>query len=186
MAMASPQAVIRVERLSVHRPKVDTTKSYNPPIPAAKISGLAWLPPCSPDTSTCVVAVASGKGYSPCFSCTKNLRNGIRNRIPRHPPSRLERNTCMKFTVISGYLACRIYRAGRVKIAPATMTPLEAPILWMMTFSPKACLRLSAPDRPTAMMAIGIAASNTWPTFRPKYAAAAENRTAIITPVITL
>ena len=59
-------------------------------------------------------------------------------------------------------------RAGSVKMAPATITPLLAPMDWIMTFSPKAFLRLKALDSPTAMMAIGIAASNTWPTFSPK------------------
>ena len=58
--------------------------------------------------------------------------------------------------------------AGSVKIAPATITPLEEPIDWIITFSPSAFLRLSADDKPTAMMAIGIAASNTCPTFSPR------------------
>ena len=53
-------------------------------------------------------------------------------------------------------------------MAPATMPLLLAPIDWMMTFSPKAFLRLKALDSPTAMMAMGMAASNTWPIFRPK------------------
>ena len=77
-------------------------------------------------------------------------------------------NTCIKVTVISGYFACRMYRAGRVKIAPATITPEQAPMDWMITFSPNAFLRLAAPETPTAIMAIGMAASNTWPTFNPK------------------
>ena len=51
--------------------------------------------------------------------------------------------------------------AGRVKMAPATTAPEQAPMLWMMTFSPSALLRLAAVDTPTAMMAIGMAASNT-------------------------
>ena len=46
-------------------------------------------------------------------------------------------------------------------MAPATITPELAPMDWMMTFSPSAFLRLAAPDTPTAMMAIGMAASNT-------------------------
>ena len=37
-------------------------KSYKPPINPANIKGFAWLPPFSPETSTCVVAVASGEG----------------------------------------------------------------------------------------------------------------------------
>ena len=53
-------------------------------------------------------------------------------------------------------------------MAPATMTPLLAPMDWMMTFSPKAFFRLNALDKPTAMMAIGMAASNTCPTFKPR------------------
>ena len=53
-------------------------------------------------------------------------------------------------------------------MAPATITPLLAPIDWMMTFSAKAFFRLKALESPTAMMAIGIAASNTCPTFSPK------------------
>ena len=48
-----------------------------------------------------------------------------------------------------------------VVMAPATMTPDDAPMDWMMTFSPMAFLRFIAEDRPTAMMAIGMAASNT-------------------------
>ena len=51
--------------------------------------------------------------------------------------------------------------AGSVKIAPATTAPEQAPIDWMMTFSPRALLRLAAVDTPTAMMAMGMAASNT-------------------------
>ena len=58
--------------------------------------------------------------------------------------------------------------AGNVKMAPATMTPEQAPIDWMMTFSPSAFLRLVAVLTPTAMMAMGMAASNTWPTFSPR------------------
>ena len=58
--------------------------------------------------------------------------------------------------------------AGSVKMAPATTAPEQAPIDWMMTFSPSALLRFAAVDTPTAMMAIGMAASNTWPTFRPR------------------
>jgi len=38
---------------------------------------------------------------------------------------------------------------------------------------------------PTAMMAIGIAASNTCPTFRPRNAAAAEKTTAMTMPIVT-
>ena len=46
-------------------------------------------------------------------------------------------------------------------MAPATMTPEHAPIDCIITFSPSAPLRLVALDKPTAMMAIGMAASNT-------------------------
>ena len=68
-----------------------------PPISEAAISVLAWLlSPLAdaawPDTITCVVAVASGKGYLPCMSFTKYLRKGMKNRIPRMPPSSDERN----------------------------------------------------------------------------------------------
>ena len=58
--------------------------------------------------------------------------------------------------------------AGKVKMAPATTAPEQAPIDWMITFSPRALLRLAAVDTPTAMMAIGMAASNTCPTLRPR------------------
>ena len=46
-------------------------------------------------------------------------------------------------------------------MAPATITPEQAPIDWIITFSPSAFFRLAAPDTPTAIMAIGMAASNT-------------------------
>ena len=44
---------------------------------------------------------------------------------------------------------------------------------------------LNAVETPTASIAIGIAASNTWAIFNPEYAAAAENITAIINPQMT-
>ena len=72
--------------------------------------------------------------------------------------------------------------AGRVKMAPATTAPEQAPMLCMMTFSPRALLRLAAVDTPTAMIAMGMAASNTCPTFSPRYAAAAEKSMAMSTP----
>ena len=75
--------------------------------------------------------------------------------------------------------------AGRVNIAPATIAPEHEPIDCIITFSPRAFLRPSPVDNPTAMMAIGIAASNTCPTFRPRYAAAAENITVMISPIVT-
>ena len=61
-----------------------------------------------------------------------------------------------------------MYKAGRVKMAPATITPELAPMDWIMTFSPNAFLRLAAPYTPTAIIAIGMAASNTCPTFNPR------------------
>ena len=76
-------------------------------------------------------------------------------------------------------------RAGSVNIAPATMAPEHEPIDWIITFSPRAFLRLSPLDRPTAMIAIGMAASNTCPTLSPRYAAAAENMTVISIPRLT-
>ena len=78
-----------------------------------------------------------------------------------------------------------MYKAGNVNIAPATITPEHAPIDCIITFCPMAFFFFSAPDRPTAMMAIGIAASNTCPTLRPRYAAAALNTTANISPIVT-
>ena len=107
-ASISPALQTRVVKFSFHHPNVATMKSYNPPIIPAINNGLAWLPPFSPEINTCVVAVASGKGYFPCMSLTKYLRKGIRNRIPNTPPNKELMNTCMKVTVISGYLAWRI------------------------------------------------------------------------------
>ena len=104
-AIVSPQPHTRVVKFSFHHPKVATIKSYRPPMSPAKSNGFAWLPPFSPEISTCVLAVASGKGYSPCFSLTKYLRKGMRNRIPRIPPSKELMNIWKKSTVISGYLS---------------------------------------------------------------------------------
>ncbi len=53
-------------------------------------------------------------------------------------------------------------------MAPATMTPELAPMDWMMTFCPSILSFFISVPIPTAMMAIGIAASNTCPTFNPK------------------
>ena len=57
---------------------------------------------------------------------------------------------------------------GSVKMAPATMEPEQAPMDWMMTFWPRPPFLPNAPVTPTAMMAMGMAASNTWPTLRPR------------------
>ena len=75
--------------------------------------------------------------------------------------------------------------AGRVKMAPATTAPEQPPMDWIMTFWLRPCLSPRAPVRPTAMIAMGIAASNTWPTLRPRYAAAALKRITIRTPIPT-
>ena len=58
--------------------------------------------------------------------------------------------------------------AGSVKMAPATTAPEQPPMDWMITFCASPSFFLRALVRPTAMMAIGIAASNTCPTFRPR------------------
>ena len=58
--------------------------------------------------------------------------------------------------------------AGRVNMAPATTAPEHAPMLCMMTFSPSGLRRLAAVDTPTAIIAMGMAASNTCPTRSPK------------------
>ena len=70
-------------------------------------------------------------------------------------------------------------------MAPATITPEQAPIDWMMTFCPSMFRLPITLPMPTAMMAIGIAASNTCPTFRPRNAAAAEKTTAMTMPIVT-
>ena len=87
-ASISPQPMIRVEMVSVHQPKVLIKKSYNPPTNPLTANNFAWFPFFSPETSTSVVAVASGKGYFPCISFTKYLRKGISIRIPNNPPSK--------------------------------------------------------------------------------------------------
>ncbi len=74
---------------------------------------------------------------------------------------------------------------GSVKIEPATISPEAAPIDCTMTFSRIVDLRGSATPIPTARIAIGIAASKTWPTFRPRNAAAAEKTIAMIRPSVT-
>ena len=107
-AMVSPMGSTRVVNTSLHQPKVATMKSYRPPMRPAMSRGIACLPPLAPLTSTCVVAVASGKGYLPCMSFTKYLRKGIRNSMPRIPPSSDAKNTLRNDADISGYLSCRI------------------------------------------------------------------------------
>ena len=100
--------------------------------------------------------------------------------MPRIPPRREERNICIKFTSTPN-----IYMAGRVKMAPATTEPEHPPMDWMMTFCPRPPFLPNALVRPTAMIAIGIAASNTCPTFSPRYAAAAEKMMTITSPTQT-
>ena len=102
------------------------------------------------------------------MSFTKYFLNGIRNRMPSMPPRSEEKNTWVKFTASSGYLACRMYRAGRVNMAPATIAPEHDPIDCIITFSPREFFLPSALLRPTASIAIGMAASNTCPTFSPR------------------
>ena len=53
-------------------------------------------------------------------------------------------------------------------MAPATITPDEAPIDCTITFWPSMFFLPSTLPTPTAMMAMGIAASNTWPTLSPR------------------
>ena len=112
-----------------------------------------------------VVAVASGNGYLPCMSETKYLRNGIRKRIPRKPPSSDDIKIWKKLTWISapatGLVSLMMYIAGKVKMAPATITPELAPIDWISTFSDNGLFLLAMVEIPTAMIAIGIAASKT-------------------------
>ena len=107
-AISAPRGITLVDNTSLHHPKVDRTKSYSPPTIPAKMSGRAWLPPFSPEMSTCVVAVASGKGYFPCICDTKYLRKGIRSSMPSMPPSRELKNTSRKFTVSSGLVLWRM------------------------------------------------------------------------------
>ena len=97
-ARAWPKPTTVVVMVSPQAPKVAMIKSYRPPTRPAVSRVLAPAPPPSPLTSTCVVAVASGKGYLPCISLTKYFRNGMRNRMPSTPPSRDDRNICQKFT----------------------------------------------------------------------------------------
>ena len=58
--------------------------------------------------------------------------------------------------------------AGRVKIAPATTEPEQPPMDWMITFWARPSFFRRAEVIPTAMIAIGIAASKTCPTLRPR------------------
>src|SRR5208283_2566759 len=52
----------------------------------------------------------------------------------------------------------------------------------MITFCPRAFFFFATVESPTARIAIGIAASKTCPIFKPEYAAAAENNTAMTIP----
>ena len=53
-------------------------------------------------------------------------------------------------------------------MAPATTTPEAPPIDWIITFSPKAFFLFVAAYKPTAIIAIGIAASKTCPILSPR------------------
>ena len=70
-------------------------------------------------------------------------------------------------------------------MAPATIAPEHEPMDCIITFSPNEFFLPSALERPTAIMAIGMAASNTCPTRNPRNAAAAENRIVISSPMVT-
>src|SRR5262245_10954469 len=62
------------------------------------------------------------------------------------------------------------YSAGSVKIAPATTDAEAPPIPVMITFWRSGGSFETTRVRPIARMAIGIAASMTWPTLSPEYA----------------
>lgn len=62
------------------------------------------------------------------------------------------------------------------------MAPEHEPIDCIITFSPRAFFLLNELESPTAIMAMGIAASKTWPTLRPKKAAAAEKMIVMTSP----
>ncbi len=121
-ASARPTPKMRVVKTSLKAPTECTMKSKRPPMTMLLTRILAWAPPFSPATRTWVVAVASGNGKWPCISLTKYLRNGIRNRTPSVPP----RKETMKILNRSKPIVLsspRMNRAGRVKMAPATITP---------------------------------------------------------------
>ncbi|CDA22178.1 unknown [Bacteroides sp. CAG:144] len=77
--------------------------------------------------------------------------------MPKIPPSNELKKTCKKPADKPGI----IYNAGNVNITPATTVPEQAPMDCIITFSPNAFFRLNPVESPTAIMAIGMAASNT-------------------------
>ena len=57
---------------------------------------------------------------------------------------------------------------GRVKMAPATTTPEAEPMDWIITCCCRTFFLLTIAEAPMARIVMGMAASNTWPIFRPR------------------
>jgi hypothetical protein len=129
----------RVVKTSAKACRWRIRKSKIPPIRAAATRTFACFPPASPATRTSVVAVASGKGNSPCISFTKWRRSGTRKTMPSAPPRSDTRKSLKRSTGRP-----RMKSAGSVKIAPATTRPEAAPTDWTMTFSSTVDRRLKA------------------------------------------
>jgi len=85
--------------------------------------------------------------------------------MPRKPPSSEAMNIRQKPACWS---RPRMYRPGTVKMAPATTRPEAEPMDWIITFCCSAFFFFRALLRPIARIVIGIAASKTWPIFRPR------------------
>ena len=67
-----------------------------------------------------------------------------------------------------GFKGTRCVESGGPEPGVGCAAPLQPPMLWIITFCGRPCFRPRAPVRPTAIMAMGMAASNTWPTLRPR------------------
>ncbi len=93
----------------------------------------------------------------------------MKNRMPSTPPSSELRKNLQEVDSDFGVFRLEDVEGGKGEDGAATITPEQAPMLWIIMFCPRALFPFhSMPLRPTAMMAMGMAASNTWPTLRPR------------------
>lgn len=149
------------ENTSCHAPKVETAKSYKPPISPDMSKGFAWLP-LSLLSSTCVVAVVK-REFAMLISyevLPEGMVSGILSIMPNSAPINILQEVHRNFGVLClqykyswhGKYGTRYHYATR---GPCLYHHIFQQALYASTVSP-------------CCDSCGIAASNTCPTLRPK------------------
>ena len=140
--MSWAKTVVRLTKLngifavSVNKPIPATTNLKTADIPKPNNTTRPDLPPRSPETNTCAVAVPSGYNSVPgvpgvpCILTIKARRSGIIARMPRMPP-----NTEMTTTRVRFMSKPSSRNAGMVTPTPKAIDSPAEPAVCTMLFS---------------------------------------------------